>query len=438
MEITKNQIDAQNIEVTIALKAEDYAESEKKILASYRRRADFKGFRKGMAPVTLVKKIYGDQALYEAINGTVSEQLDKLIKENGLHVLGEPLPSESQKENDWKDGSDFEFKFDIGLSPELDFEVNADDKLTRYEIEIDDKAKEEMKANMLKQVGDFQETESAGEEDLVMVDLKQGEKTVKSAYVGVRDVAGDAREKFLGAKVGDKFTVDVNTAFTDKVDRAQLLKVSKEELETMAPEWEVSVVNVKTFASAPENQETYDRLFGKDVVKSSEEFDAKVLERLQNEYKQEADYKLNQDIREHFVNKAGIVLPEAFLKRWLFESNKDKVTKEDVEKEFPAFVKDYSWQLVRGYILNKFNVKIEEKDLRDAAKGYAAYQYAMYGMGNLSDEILNDAANHFLSDERHSRNISEFVENEKAVAAVKANVTLNDEKISLGKFRELK
>ena len=111
MEVIKNQIDDLNIELTISLKGEDYAEREKKRLAAYRRNADFKGFRKGMVPPQLVKKIYGDQALYEAVNGIVSEELEKFITDNDLHILGEPIASESQKENEWKDGSDFEFKF---------------------------------------------------------------------------------------------------------------------------------------------------------------------------------------------------------------------------------------------------------------------------------------------------------------------------------------
>lgn len=438
MEVTKNQIDDLNIELTIALKADDYAEAERKSLAAYKRKADFKGFRKGMAPVSLVKRIYGEQALYEAINGTVSEQLDKFIKDNNLKILGEPLPSESQRENEWKDGADFEFKFDIGLSPELNFEVDQSDKFTHYDIEISDKEKADAKADLLRQYGSFQECDEAGEDDLLTVDLKQGEKTVEGAYVSIRSVADSQKGLFVGVKADDKFTVNVNEAFANEEDRAQLLKVKKEDLPGMEPEWEATIVNVKTFAPAEENQETYDKIFGQGVVTTAEEFDARIAERLQNNHKQDSDYRLNQDIREYYVDKAGISLPEAFLKRWLLENNKEKVTKEDVDKEFDGFVKDFKWQLVRGYILKKFDVKLSDKDLLDAAKGYAAYQYAMYGMGNLSDEILTDAAHHFLQDERHSRNIEEFVENDKAVAAVKEHAALDDKKISLEKFRELK
>ena len=438
MEVIKNQIDDLNIELTIALKGEDYAEQEKRRLSAYRRNADFKGFRKGMVPAQRVKKIYGDQALYEAVNGIVSEQLEKFIKDNDLHILGEPLPSESQKENDWKDGSDFEFKFDLGLSPKIDFELGKEDKVPYYKINVTEDAKAKMKENLFRQYGQLEEGEAAGEDDYVVVDFVQGEKSVEGAYVLVNKVEGTAKKKFLGAKVGDKFDVDVTKAFTNETDRASMLKMKKEELAEMAPKWKATVVNVKTFVPASENQETYDKIFGKDEVKTPEEFDAKIAERLEANYQQESDYRLSQDLRKYLVDKAGVQVPEEFLKRWLYESNKEKFSKEEVDKEFDSFLGDFRWQLVRGYLMKKLGLKIEDKDMVEAAKAYASYQYAMYGMGNVPEQFITDAAMNILKDERQIRNIEESVENEKVVAAVKEAVTLQNKKISEAKFRELK
>ena len=437
MEVIKNQVDDLNIEVTINLKGEDYAEQEKKRLAAYRRSADFKGFRKGMVPAQLVKKIYGDQALYETINSIVSEQLDKFIKDNDLHILGEPIGSESQKENEWVDGADFEFKFDLGLSPKIDFEVSKEDKLPYYKITVTEEAKAKMKENILRQYGQLEEGAEAGEDDYVVVDFKQGEKVVEGVYVAVNKVEGTAKKKFVGAKVDDKIKVDVNKAFTNETDRASMLKMKKEELAEMDPKWEATVVNVKTFVPASENQETYDKVFGKDAVKTPEEFDAKIAERLENEYKQEADYKLSRDIRKYFVDKAGVQVPETFLKRWLYESNKEKLSKEEVDKEFDSFLEDFRWQLVRGYLMKKLDLKIEDKDMVDAAKAYASYQYAMYGMGNVPEQFITDAAMNILKDERQIRNIEESVENEKVVAAVKNLISFQNKKISEEKFRAL-
>lgn len=437
MEVIKNQVDDLNIEVTIDLKAEDYAEREKKRLAAYRRNADFKGFRKGMVPPQLVKKIYGDQALYEAINSMVSEALDDFIKENDLHILGEPIPSESQKENVWEDGNDFEFKFDLGLSPVIDFELTKEDKIPSYKINVTEAAKAKMKENIFRQYGQLEEGEAAGEDDYVVVDFKQGEKVVEGAYVSVNKVEGEAKKLFVGAKVDDKFEVDVNEAFTNETDRASMLKMKKEELAEMDPKWEATVVNVKTFVPATESQETFDKIFGKDVVKTAEEFDAKIAERLEGEYKQQSDYRLSQDLRKYLVEKAGVQVPEDFLKRWLYESNKDKYSKEDVESEFDSFLGDFRWQLVRGYLMKKLDLKVEDKDMLEAAKAYASYQYAMYGMGNVPEQFITDAAMNILKDERQIRNIEESVENEKVIAAVKELVTLQTKRISEEKFRAL-
>ena len=438
MEVIKNQIDDLNIELTISLKGEDYAEREKKRLAAYRRNADFKGFRKGMVPPQLVKKIYGDQALYEAVNGIVSEELEKFITDNDLHILGEPIASESQKQNEWKDGSDFEFKFDLGLSPDINLELSKEDKVPYYKINVTEDAKAKMKESIFKQYGQLEEGEAAGEDDYVVVDFKQGETVVEGAYVAVNKVEGTAKKKFLGAKVDDKFDVDVTKAFTNETDRASMLKMKKEDLAAMEPKWKATVVNVKTFVPATECQETYDKVFGKDEVKTPEEFDAKIAGRLEANYKQESDYRLSQDLRKYLVDKAGVQVPESFLKRWLYETNKEKFSKEDVDKEFDAFLGDFRWQLVRGYLMKKFDLKIEDKDMVEAAKAYASYQYAMYGMGNVPEQFITDAAMNILKDERQLRNIEESVENEKVIAAVKENVTLQNKRISEAKFRELK
>ena len=437
MNVTKNQIDDLNIELTIAISAEDYAEKEKKRLSAYRKNADFKGFRKGMVPASIVKKLYGDQALYEAINSVIGEQLDKFIKDNNLNILGEPLPSESQKENEWKSGNDFEFKFDLGLSPVIDIELGKDDKLTRHKIEVSPKAVADTKAEMLRQYGSLQEGEAAGEEDYVIADFRQGDKASEGAYVAVSKVEGDAKAKFVGAKSGDTFDVNVNEAFVNETDRSSMLKVSKDELAALDPVWNVTVVNVKTFVPAEENQETYDKIFGEGVVKTAEEFEAKVTERIQNSYNQESDYKLSQDIQAYLVKKADVKLPEAFLKRWLYENNKEKFTMEQVEKDFDAFLKDFRWQLVREFLMKKFDLKIDDKDMLDAAKGFAAYQYAMYGMPNVPEQLLSEAAVELLKDERRHRNLVESVESEKVISAVKEVITISNRKITEEKFRAL-
>lgn len=437
MNIVKNQIDELNIQLTVTVAHDDYAEAEKKELQRCKRTAEFKGFRKGMVPMSLIQKVYGERVLCEVVNKVLSDAINNFVKENNIKMVGEALPSEDQPEIEWKSGNDFTFKFDIATTSEVNFELSKDDKVKVYEIKVSAEAKKEMKDNLLRQFGSLTDTEQAGEDDFVIVDFAQEGKTVEGSYVGVKNVEGEAKSKFLGAKVGDQFDVNVNEAFTNESDRAYMLKVKKEELASLAPEFHVTVKEVKTFAPAEENQETYDKIFGENQVHNAEEFDKAVTARLEENYKQESDYKLSKDLREYLVKKADIKLPEEFLKRWLFNINDGKFSKEEIEKEAPAFFEDFRWQMVRGYIMQKFDLKIEEKDVHEAAQAYVAYQYASYGMGNVPEAILKDSVARVLQDENTSRRIVENVEATKVIEAVKGAVTLKAEKVSVEDFRTL-
>lgn len=437
MNIVKNQIDELNIQLTVTVAHDDYAEAEKKELQRCKRTAEFKGFRKGMVPMSLIERVYGERVLGEVVNKVLSDAINNFVKENNIKMVGEALPSEDQPEIEWKSGNDFTFKFDIATTSEVNFELSKDDKVKVYEIKVSAEAKKEMKDNLLRQFGSLTDAEQAGEDDFVIVDFAQEGKTVEGSYVGVKNVEGEAKSKFLGAKVGDQFDVNVNVAFTNESDRAYMLKVKKEELASLAPEFHVTVKEVKTFAPAEENQETYDKIFGENQVHNAEEFDKAVTARLEENYKQESDYKLSKDLREYLVKKADIKLPEEFLKRWLFNINDGKFSKEEIEKEAPAFFEDFRWQMVRGYIMQKFDLKIEEKDVHEAAQAYVAYQYASYGMGNVPEAILKDSVARVLQDENTSRRIVENVEATKVIEAVKGAVTLKAEKVSVEDFRTL-
>lgn len=330
MKVSQNKIDDLNLELTVEVEAADYAEIERKKLAERKRNADFKGFRKGMVPLTMIKRVYGEQCLAESVNQVLSEALDKHISENKLNILGEPLTSEKQPEIEWVDGNAFTFVFDVALSPEVKLEVEKKDTVPSYNVSV-----------------------SADEKSKMVESLK----------------------KYYEEK--------------------------KEE-------------------------------------KSDEDIAKEADERLSAQYKNEAEWRLNKDIRDYFVKKAGIELPEAFLKRWLVVANGDKLTAEDVEKDFPGFVADFKWQLVRGFLMRKYEFKVEEKDLRDAAESMIRYQYAMYGITDAPKDIIDETVVNMLHDRRQVERLAEQVEDGKVMGKLKEEITLKSTKITSDKFRELK
>ncbi|MBQ2917817.1 MAG: trigger factor [Bacteroidales bacterium] len=435
MKIEQNRIDDLNLELTLSVTKEDYADSRKKKLNDFRRKAEIKGFRKGMVPMSLVEKMYGQQALADSVNDVIAEGINNFIQENGLKVLGEPLPSEDNPHNDWVDGNDFTFKFDVAQNPEVSFELSKEDEVVYYTITVTEAAKKEMKDNLLKQYGSLEDGKKAKADDFIIVDFEQGETKVEGTYVALRNVAEAARASFVGVKPGDVLDVNVNEAFENETDRASMLKVSKDELATLDPMFKMTVQNVKTFVNAPLTEETFEKIFG---VKTEEEFDAKIEERIRAEYAQEADFRFSKDAKTYLLEKANLTIAEKFLKRWIYVINEGKFTMEDIEKDWDLFIVDYKWQMVRGYLMDKYGVKIEEADLLASAKGFAAYQFAMYGMNNVPDEQLESFAKNILAQEEQGRRILDQVENEKTFAAVREVVTLKKKKISVDKFRELK
>lgn len=437
MKVTKNQVDDLNMTVSIALEKNDWAELRKKKLNEYRRTADIRGFRRGMAPMSLIEKIHGGQALAEVVNKLVTDELNKFIEENKLKLIGEPLPSEKSAENNWDDPDRFAFDFDLGLAPEVNVTVTAEDKIPYYTVTVTKEALADYKKGLLKQFGQLESGEKAGADDFVIADFVSGEQKVEGAYVALRSMSDDVKKKFVGLKKGDTKQVDIVKSFPNEADRAAMFHVKKEELDTLPVKWTMTVKDVKTFVDAPLTQATFDQIFGEGSCKDEAAFDAKVKERLQAEYAQESDYRFMVDAKEYLINKAALQLPDAFMKRWIKFANDDKFTMEQIEAEYDLFAKDFRWNLIRTQLMKDQDLKVTKDDVMKQAMNMASYQFAMYGMQNVPEEHLAKYAEQMLGDRQQAERIVERVEDDLTIDYVRKTATIEKKKISLDKMREL-
>ena len=437
MKVTKNQVDDLNMNVTIALDKNDWAEPRKKKLNEFRRTADIRGFRRGMAPMGLIEKLHGGQALAEAVNTLVTDALNGFIEENKLNVLGEPLPSEKQSENNWDNPDEFTFDFDIAVAPELNLTVTAEDKIPYYTVTITKAALEDYRHGLLKQFGQLESGEAAKEDDFVIADFVSGDQKIEGSYVSLRSMSDEVKKEFVGLKKGDTRQVDIVKSFPNEADRAAMFHVKKEELETLPAEWTMTVNDVKTFVDAPLTQKTFDQIFGEGACKDEAEFDAKVKERLQEEYARESDYRFMIDAKEYLIDKAAIQLPDAFMKRWIKFANDDKFTMEQIGAEYDLFAKDFRWNMIRTKLMKDQELKVTKEDVMKQAKQMAAYQFAMYGMQNVPDEQLTKYAEQLLGDRQQADRILEKVQDDLVLDYVRKTASLDKKKISLEKMREL-
>lgn len=439
MKVVQKSIDDLTFNVALTIEKGDYDPKVKKLLSDYRKRADIKGFRKGMAPMSLIEKMHGKTALLDSVNELISEGLNNHIKENNLNIIGEPLPSATeQKSIDWDNDESFEFVFDLAFAPKFELEVNSDIKVPYHEVDITDESKKEYRSNLLRQYGSLEPAEMIEEEDFIIADLSQEGMSIEGTYITLRSIADEETKKaFIGKKAGDVIELDVNKSFANEADRAALLKVKKEELESINPNFKVEIKEVKRFAEAKADQALFDRIFGEGVVKSEEEFDAKIVERMKGEYSQESDYKFMLDAREALIEKAAIAIPEEFLKRWLHTVNEGKFTMEEIEKDFPLFAKDFRWQLIREFIMKQQSITVTKESMLEHAKKVAAYQFAMYGLPNVPEQQLNQYAESLLANEKEGRRIFEKVEDDMVIDYVRGVVTLESKSISLEDLHKL-
>ncbi|MBQ3175763.1 MAG: hypothetical protein IJB58_07290 [Bacteroidales bacterium] len=436
MKIEQVKVDDLTLQLNLNIEKADVADKVKKALNDYRRKAELKGFRKGMAPISLIQKMHGTQALVESVNDKISESLQNYIVENKLNILGEPLPNdEKQQAIDWENAESYNFVFDIALAPELNFTLSKDDKIVSYEVEVSEESKKTYKSNMLKQYGKLENTDEIHEDDFIIADLEQEGMKIEGTYITLRTI--EDKGLFLGKKPGESFEIDVNKTFTNETDRAAMLKVKKEELADLNPMFTVTIKEVKTFVEAEQNQDLYDRLFGEGEVKSEAEFDVKVEERIKQEYQNESAYRFMLDAREYLLNKTNIQLPEEFLKRWLYVINDGKFTMEEIEKDFQLFLKDFRWQYIRQYIMKEQKMEIKREDVMAVAKKIAAMQFAMYGLNNVPEEQLETYANSLISNEKEGRRIYEKTEEDMVLGYVKNTVTLENKSISIDELQKL-
>lgn len=424
MKVTKKETQPLTYLVTVEIEKNEANEKKAKQLKEYRKKAEIKGFRKGMAPMGLIEKLYGPSAMNEAVNDLITEGINNHIKENNLDLIGEPLPNEElQKQIDIEKDEKFEFLYDMAVRPKVEVALDKKDKVVYYQIKVEDQAVKQYKDDMLRQFGSLEDTEKAGGEDFLVVDLEQGDKKVEKTYITLKSIDEKNKKQFVGKKVGDRFDVDVVKCFPNETDRASLLRVSKDEFDASNPVYTLTVKEVKTFTPAKIDQNLFDRAFGKDAVKDEKEFDKALEEKLKSEYKQESDWRFRRDLIDYIVKKADITLPEDFLKRWLFRVNDGKFTMEQIEKEFPLFLQDYRWQMITRKFFEDQKMKISREDLLGVAKEMTANQFAMYGIPNVPAETVNQYAEQMLNNEKELNRVYEKCEEDKVLDYVKSVIT---------------
>jgi len=448
MKISFENPDKVNGLLTLTVEEADYKENVEKTLKNYRKKANVPGFRPGMVPMGMIKRQFGTTAKVDEINKLLGEQIYKYVKDNNIQMLGEPLPSDKQEPVDMEKEAPYTFMFDIAVAPEFKAELTDDDTIDYYTITVDDKIIDQQIDVFASRAGHYDKVEDYQANDMLKGDIreldengntKEGGITVEGAvlmpeYIKVED----QKKLFDGAKLGDIITFNPKKAYPESdIEVSSLLKMKKEEVADLTADFSYQITEISRYVKAEVNQELFDQVYGKDVIKDEKDFREKIAEGLKAQFAVDSDFKFIQDVRKYLVDKVGaLTYPDALLKRIMLNNNKDK-GEEFVEKNYEQSIKELTWHLIKEQLVKANGIKIEDADIEETAKEAAKAQFAQYGMNNIPEEYIENYAKDMLKKREY---IDSFVDrsiDRKLTEILKNVVKLENKTATLEEFNKM-
>lgn len=437
MNIVREQREQNNSLIKVTVGEKDYGDAVEKSLREYKRKANIPGFRPGMVPMGVIKKMYGKGVLAEQAYRQASEAAFNYLQEQKIDYVGDVIPSEEQGDFDFENGTEFEFIFEIGEAPEVKLELSAKDKMTYYTIKVDKKMHDDYRSNFLRRFGRLVDTDKVTADEALEVTLDNGDMKIEGAYVGLISMNEEERKPFIGKKVGFKMQVNVNELYKTPAQRAAVLQVKENELEGIKPEFSLEITKIRKFAEPELNEEFFKMAFPAGEVTDEAGLDKFIDAQIGQELRRESDYLFTLQLRDYLVKKAALKMPEKFLKRWLFTINEGKFSMEDIDKDFDQFLKMFTWNYLQKHFIKQDNLSVTKEEALAEAKSLAAAQFAQYGMPSAPEDMLAGYAEKILADKDQGQKIYEKLYEAKVVEDVKSKIKVTEKAVSAEDFAKL-
>lgn len=431
--------------IHINLKQDDIAEAVKKQLSEYRKNAKVPGFRPGKVPMGMINKMYGNSVRVEEVNKSVSEALNGYILENNLNVLGYPLPNmEKTTPIDFNKEEEFNFFFDIGLSPEFDVKVDDSIQIPYYTIKIGKKEVDNAINDVKVRFGNEEYPEVAEETDALQGKFSEVDdegNIVESGkehagFFKIEDIKlKTIQKKCIGLKIGDKVVFNLMKAFKDEAKVKSLLHIHDGEEDKLDLDYQFEVEKVIRTQEAEINEELFKKIYPNDDIKTEEELRERIKGELKQHYSRDTDQQFLVDSIGKLVELANIELPDEFMKRWLLESNEGKITPEQLEEQYESYQKTMRWQMIEAKLQEQFGdaLKVEKEDIRNKVRAYFQPGEESAEPNPQIEQIIDQV----LSNQEETERIYRGIADEKYIKVFKENFKLNEEEVDSEKFVEI-
>ncbi len=419
--------------INLMIEKKDYVEKVNSTIKNYRKKVNIPGFRKGNVPVGLIKKQYGVAVKVDEINKIVQNEISKYISENNISILGSPLPFE-EHEVDWtKD--EINLKFEIAHTPQFKINYKPKKLPTYYTVEADNEMISTQVESIRDQYGKLITLEFPDKESTILGKVKYSEsENEKSLSLDSQKFKKGFFSKHLSkSTVGSSIKIN-KKSFTDEQYLPSLFK--KEENEFLSGDLTLHITEISKREKAELEKELYKKVFADEDIESEKEFNNKVKLDIEKQFINQSDQKFFNDCVELLISNTKIELPEEFVKKLMIVNQKEKVSENDIEKEFSQSMKGIKYQLIESKLIEENNIDISSDAVKDYAKEMVKKQMVMYGQKKVDAEELNSIVQRVLSNQDEFKRIYSMLLNEKILNVFKNKMTKKESKVDYKKFIE--
>jgi len=439
MNVTTKKTDDLNAILRVSIKEADYREAVDKTLVDYRKKANIPGFRPGKVPAGLIKKQFGKAIMVEEVNKMLQDSVFEHIKKEEMDILGSPLPVVSDS-LDWENQSDFDFDYEVGLSPKFELKISSKTKMTYLKVVADEEMLNRYITDYARRFGTMSYPEVIEENAILKGDFVElaEEGSPKEGGINLNTTLAldafteDTQKELKGKRVNDEMRFKKDS-FKDDFRLAGVLKVEEEALATSSYNFSFTLTELSKIVPADQNQELYDKIFGEGVVKSDEEFKARIKEDAEKVFVGDSDRKFLMDVKEAMLDKTKFELPEAFLKKWMRTSGEKPLTEEEVEAQFPNMKEDMRWQIMQNRIIADNKIEVKQEELVEFTKQLVLQQMAQYGQ--MPEGVdLDQIAKNVLGNREEAERIGDQLFESKLMDFFKSSFKVENKELSYDDF----
>lgn len=444
MNVVRQDVDALNAILKVEIAPADYQGKVKSSLEKYRKTAKVPGFRPGNVPFGMIQKQYGKAVLAEELNKMVNNALYDFIQSNKIEILGNPIPKEdADVVGDFNQPDNFEFQYEIGLSPQFEVALSAKNKFDYVKVKIDKTLVDKQLNDLTRRYGKLVDAEKVSKGDMLLVQFVElnDDESIKeagvlhSSTISMEFLTDDKTKKsFIGKAKGDKLIVDPAKVSRGGNDTASMLGIKEADLTSISNKFQVTINEIKQMIPAELNQELFDKLFGPGNVNSEKELRDRITVDLENMFKNDSDRLLTKSIYDDLLKNTKVELPNTFLKKWIKVSNEKQISEEQIEKEYDNYAKGLAWQLIQTKIFKSNDIKLDQAEVVEFTKGLLVSNYAQYGIPAPEDNELTQSALQVLKNKDEANHIYDMIAEKKMTDYFKATVTLKDKELTYDDF----